>query len=117
MSAGCFSYPGGMEICRLQKYIFCVFSYTGIFTAEYTCYTHSLFTVAYHQVLIAQFTLLIIKGCKVGLFRKCADNHLITFNICSIKCMHWVACFIQNEIGDIHYIINGTQTNQQKFVL
>jgi len=100
-----------IEVGAFQKDGCRLFRNARFLAAKYACDAHAFVGIANHQFAAIEFAVYTIQGFENSVFRKFFYNHFLSENLCRIKRMQGLSVFHQNEIRNIHYIVDGSQTN------
>ena len=106
-----------MEIGTLQHHVCCSVVCTATLAAEYTGDTHGLLGIADAQVVQSKRVLLAVEGDKLGALGLGAHYNLMTLHLVGIKAVHGLTVSHHYIIGDIHDVVDRTQTDDLQFVL
>ena len=107
-ATGGLSYKYGIKTGTLQEYILCVFRNTALEASEDSGNTHRLFGVADHQVILMQLPFHFVQSYERGSCRHGLYNDLIAGNLVHVKGMQGLSQFKKHEIGNVHYIVDGS---------
>ena len=106
-----------MEISTLQDHVLRCLIGAASLTAKDTGDTHWLFSIADAEVVLAKDMLLTVERdelCALGL----RPNHdLMSLDHVCIEAVHRLSISHHDIIGDVHDIVDGTETDNRQFVL
>ena len=117
MSACTLSNPCGMEIGALQDHIACGVVCAATFATKDAGDAHRFFSVADAQVMLAKGVFHAIEGYKLCSLRLGTHHDLLASHHVGVKAVHGLAVSHHYVIGDIHDVVDGTETDDAQFVL
>ena len=117
MTTSTLANPGRVEQCTFKHDIAGRVIGSATLSTEHSSNTHRLFGIANAQITFAQRMLLAVERNELCAFRLCTDNDFVTFHHIGIKAMHRLSIGHHHIVGNIHDIINRTQSYQTQFVL
>ena len=117
MTASALADPCWVEVSTLKNHALGGLVSTGTLTAEDTCDTHWLLSIADAQVVLTQGVLLAIQGHELGTLWLGADYNLMTGNHVGIEAVQWLAVCHHDVVGDIHDIVDWTQADDVQLIL
>ena len=117
MTASCLADAHGIKICAFEEYVLGVFRNATLQTAKYTGNTHRLLCVANHQVLLVHFAFDTIEGYEFLPLLSSFNDDFLPFDLVIIKRMERLSHLMEHEIGGIHHVVDGAESNGAKCVL
>ncbi len=117
MTASALADPCWVEVSTLQDYVLGSLVSTRTLTAEDTCDTHWLLSIADAQVVLTQGVLLAIQGHELGALWLGAYYNLMTGNHVGIKAVQWLSVCHHDIVGDIHDIVDWSQADDVQLIL
>ena len=106
MTTCCLPYEYRIETGTFEEYIGRSFGDTAFQSTEYSGNTHRFFGIAYHQVVLVQFTFDTVECCESGTCRKATDDHFISFDFIFIERVQGLSQLEKNEIRNIYHIVD-----------
>ena len=117
MITGALSNPGRIEVSTLQQYIGGVLISTATLTAKHTGNTHRLLGIADSQITVGQLMSLTVEGYERSSLWHGLHNNLVTLDHIHIEAVQRLSVSKHHIVGDVHNIINRTQTDNLQLVL
>ena len=109
--------PCGMEVGALQHHVCGGVVRAATLAAENSGNAHRLLCIADAEVVLAESVLLTVKSDKLGAFRLGADHNLVASHHVSVEAMHRLTVSHHHVVGDVHDVVDRTQTDDLQLVL
>jgi len=93
------------------------FRYSRIHTTENTTDAHGFLGIANHQVVGGKFAVHFIQGFERRSFGGGANPNRITFDLVTVESVQRLPGFMKQVVGNVHHVVDGTNTNQAQTVL
>ncbi len=107
----------GIEICALDEDIHRILGNTGIISTENSSDAHCPLAVSNHYIRGLQTPLNSVQGTDLLPFRRLTYDDLSSANLICIKSMQGLTEFEENEVGNIHDIIDRIMADSEKLFL
>ena len=117
MEACTLAYPCGMEICALEQHVAGGLISAAALAAEHARDAHGLLGVTDGQVAAAELVLHTIERDKGGALGQGLHHHLLSLDHVHVETMEGLAIGHHDVVGDVHDVVDGTQTNHTELVL
>ncbi len=107
---GGFADIGAVKGCRFKKYGFDIVSNLTVFPSHNARYADFFLRIANHENISVQLPHLLVQCLELIPVLGTSDNNLMTCNGIQVKSMHWLAVLLHHIIGNVHQIVDGTDT-------
>ena len=117
MTTGTLANPCGVEVGALEEHVLCGLIRTTPLTAKHTSDAHGFLCITDGQIMVREFVFHSVKGDEGSAFGHCLHHHLLPRDHISIEAMQRLAVSHHDIIGDVHDVIDGTQTDDTQLFL
>ena len=108
-----FTYAYGIEVGTFEEHVGCLGFHARFLAAEHAGNAHTLFLVAYHQLVAVEFALNAVQSGEHSACGKFLHYHLTAFDFVGIEGVEWLSHLHQHEVGDIHHVVDRTYAHGQ----